>query len=65
MKAYKAANDIPISYVKYAISCENALLEMERKLKLIWETQKTPIDWSHSKLVALWKCTEKGKATDP
>ena len=31
----------------------------------IWTTNKTPKEWSHSKLVALWKGAEKGAVTDP
>ena len=31
----------------------------------IWTTNKTPKEWSHSKLVTLWKGAEKGAVTDP
>ena len=64
-KANKSASDLPVAYLKYAISCDCVLQEMEKLLATIWMTQKTPKEWSHSKLVALWKGVEKGKATDP
>jgi sorting nexin-29 len=65
LKAYKSSNDLPLAYIKFAIECDAVLNEFERLFSLIWTTEKQPADWSHSKLVALWKGADKGKATDP
>ena len=65
LKTNKAASDLPIAYLKYAISCNCVLEEMKNLMETIWITNKTPKEWSHSKLVALWKGAEKGAVTDP
>ena len=65
LKAYKSSNDLPLAYIKYAVQCDKVLDEFEILFHLIWTTEKQPTDWSHSKLVTLWKGAEKGKVTDP
>ena len=65
LKTNKAASDLPVAYLKYAVSCNCVLDEMKKLMDTIWMTNKTPKEWSHSKLVALWKGAEKGKATEP
>ncbi|MEO2222612.1 MAG: reverse transcriptase family protein, partial [Candidatus Poseidoniia archaeon] len=65
LKAYKSANDIPIAYIKYALDCGEVLEEMEKLYEIVWRLEKTPVDWSHSRLVTLWKGADKGLVTDP
>ena len=65
LKPYKAANDIPTAFIKYAMECDEVVNEMEMLYRTIWRTQKLPSKWQHSRLVTIWKGASKGKATDP
>ena len=65
LKKGKAANDVPTIYLKYAIQCESVVLELEKLYELVWTTNKIPVKWSHSTLIAIWKGAVKGKASDP
>ena len=65
LKNGKAANDIPAVYFKYAAQSEKLIDEMVRLYSLVWRTHQIPKFWGHSKLVALWKGSAKGKIDDP
>ena len=64
MKNGKAANDIPVAYLRYAAQSE-LIDEMFRLYSIVWNTHQIPKSWGHSKLVALWKGSAKGKIDDP
>ena len=38
---------------------------MTKLYEIVWRSEKTPVDWSHSRLLTLWKGADKGLATDP
>ena len=65
LKLYKSSNDIPLAFLRYACDCEIVITEMVKLYTKVWENEEIPRDWSHSKLVTLWKGSEKGKVTDP
>ena len=65
LKNGKAANDIPAAYLKYAAQSEELIDEMVRLYSIVWNTHQIPKSWGHSKLVALWKGSAKGKIDDP
>ena len=65
LKNGKAANVIPAVYFKYAAQSEKLIDEMVRLCSLVWRTHQIPKFWGHSKLVALWKGSAKGKIDDP
>ena len=65
----KAANDVPIEYIKSAITNKKFLQELVQVYQTIWQTKVIPTttstSWSHSKLVAIWKGAKKGGIGDP
>ena len=61
----KAANDVPVEYIKAAITNKKFLQEMVQLYQTIWQTKVIPTSWSHSKLVAIWKGAKKGGIDDP
>ena len=61
LKNSKSANDIPSDFVKHAMECKGFSLEMVKLFKTTWRTNKIPINWGHSKLVALCKGPSKVK----
>ena len=65
LKNGKAANDIPAEYLRFAERSDEFVKEMVKLYRTIWETHNIPKSWSHSKLVALWKGSEKGSIKDP
>ena len=65
LKSGKSANDVPTIYVKAAIECEGFIEEMVKLYKTIWETNSIPVDWGHSRLVAIWKGAAKGSIENP
>lgn len=65
LKAGKAASDIPPSFIKCAADSNEVMSEIVKLYRLVWETKEVPEKWGMSKLVAIWKGTSKGKATDP
>ena len=65
LKNGKAANDVPMIYMKYALSCEKMLTEMARLYGTVWETNAIPTKWGHSQLVSIWKGSSKGCIEDP
>ena len=65
LKTGKSANDIPTIYIKCAMSCNLFLEEMLDLYRTIWKTNQIPVNWGHSKLVALWKGSGKGSIDDP
>ena len=65
LKLYKSSNDVPLAYIKYAAECEAVIDEIVKLYQKVWQEEKVPLDWCHSKLVALWKGPEKGKITEP
>ena len=65
LKNGKATNDLPTEMLKYAITSEALMLEMENLFTTIWQSHRIPTSWGHSKLVALWKGASKGSIKDP
>ena len=65
LKNGKATNDIPSEFLKYAMTSEELLCEIESLMKSIWKTHSIPASWKHTKLVALWKGASKGSVKDP
>ena len=65
LKKGRAANDIPTEYIQAAAENDNFLNEMVKLYEKIWQTHSIPKSWGHSKLVAIWKGSTKGKSTDP
>ena len=65
LKNGKAANDIPAEFIKAALSSKEFTAEMLSLYVEIWDTLSIPNSWSHTKLVAIWKGSTKGKAEDP
>ena len=65
LKEGKSTNDIPSTFIKNALSCNEFREELMKLYKTIWETLLIPKDWGHSKLITLWKGPAKGKASDP
>ena len=65
LKEGKSTNDIPPTFIKNALSCNEFREELMKLYKTIWETLLIPKDWGHSKLITLWKGPAKGKASDP
>ena len=65
LKNGKAANDLPIAYIKCSMDCQEFVNEMVKLYKTIWETKLIPKEWGHSKLVCLWKGPGKGSPNDP
>ena len=48
-----------------AAQSEKLIEKMVRLYSLVWRTHQIPKFWGHSKLVALWKGSAKGKIDDP
>ena len=65
LKNGKAANDISAEFIKAAISSNAFTDEILSLYVEIWNTLAIPKSWSHTKLVAIWKGSTKGKADDP
>ena len=61
LKNGNSSNYIPSAYLKYATDCEILIAELEKLYHIIWQTNMIPTDWSHSKLIAIWKGAAKGK----
>ena len=61
----KAASDIPSELLKNAVENEKFLSELTRLYSDVWTQNKVPDQWSHSRLVALWKGPSKGKQMIP
>ena len=65
MKNGKSATDVPMECIKHAINCKEFSDELIQLYATIWETKQIPREWGYSKLVALWKGHDKGKASNP
>ena len=65
LKNGKSANDVPTAYIKCALKDKDFLNEIVLLYQTVWATNYIPIEWGHSKLVALWKGAKKGKIDDP
>ena len=65
MKNRKAANDVPLEYIKSAMKCKEFRSELVKLYNTIWETKMLPSKWGHTKLVTIWKGASKGSSTDP
>lgn len=65
LKNGKASTDIPPEFLKYSVNSEEMLDEIHKIFSDIWKTNNIPINWTHSKLVCLWKGASKGSPTDP
>ena len=65
MKSGKSSIDVPVTYLKSALESNTFIHEMVQLYQTVWDTNHMPKNWGHSKLVALWKGTSKGKADDP
>ena len=65
LKNGKSAVDIPTIYIKSAIECQGFMDEIHKLYQTIWDTNVIPIDWGHSKLVAIWKGASKGTIDNP
>ena len=65
MKNGKAANDVPIEYIKCATESAEFMDEMVNLYKTVWQTNIIPRNWGHSKLVTIWKGASKGSIKDP
>ena len=65
LKNGKAANDIPAEFIKAALSSKEFAAEILSLYVEIWNTLSIPKSWSHTKLVAIWKGSTKGKVEDP
>ena len=60
-----AANDIPLIFLKSAIDSKKLLNEMVKLYETVWHTEQIPKSWAHSKVVAIWKGSSKGKPANP
>ena len=65
LKNGKASTDIPPEFLKYSVDSKEMLNEIHKIFCDIWESQEIPANWTHSKLVCLWKGASKGSPTDP
>ena len=65
MKNGKASTGIPPEFFKYSVDSEEMLNEIHKIFCDIWESRDIPANWTHSKLVCLWKGASKGSPTDP
>ena len=65
LKNGKASTDIPPEFLKYSVISEEMLDEIHKIFCAVWETKIIPTNWTHSKLVCLWKGASKGSPTDP
>ena len=65
LKNGRSANDIPAAFVKSAAHSDEFVTEITNLYKEIWKTHEIPKSWSHSRLVAIWKGSSKGKLDDP
>ena len=65
LKDGKAANDIPSAFIKHAIECEEFLKELTSLYETVWKYHILPVNWGHSRLIAIWKGPTKGKIEDP
>ena len=59
LKHGKAANDIPEELLKNAVDDEEFLSKLTRLYSDVWNQNKVPSQWGHSRLVALWKGPSK------
>ena len=65
LKNGKSTNDLKAIYLKTAIESNDVIEELVELYKTVWSTKKVPSNWSHSKLVTIWKGASKGKIDDP
>ena len=65
LKNGKSTNDLQAIYLKTAIESNDVIEELVELYKTVWTTKKIPSNWSHSKLVTIWKGASKGKIDDP
>lgn len=65
LKCGKSSNDIPVEYIKHSLESKKFVDEITKLFETIWVTKAIPSNWSHSKLITLWKGPSKGKADDP
>ena len=65
LKNGKSSNDLQAIYLKAAIESNDVIEELVELYKTVWSTKKIPSNWSHSKLVTIWKGATKGKIDDP
>ena len=65
LKNGKASSDIPAEYLKYAIDSNDVINELQQLYNVVWQTNKIPTNWTHSKLITIWKGAGKGKKEDP
>jgi len=65
LKNGKASTDVPPEFLKYSVNSVEMLNEIHKIFCDIWETCDIPTNWTHSKLVCLWKGASKGSPADP
>ena len=65
LKDGKAANDIPTAFIKHATENEEFLNELTSLYETVWKYHVLPVNWGHSRLIAIWKGPTKGKIDDP
>ena len=65
LKNGKASVDIPPEFLKYAISSDSLVSELEELFNNIWTGLDIPESWGHSQLNASWKGPSKGSIKDP
>ena len=65
LKNGKASTDVPPEFLNYSVNSEEMLNEIHKIFCDIWETFDIPTNWTHSKLVCLWKGASKGNPTNP
>ena len=64
-KSGKATSDVPMEYIKHSMKIKLFADEICKLYTTIWQTKLIPTNWTHSKLVTLWKGPSKGKIDDP
>ena len=65
LKDGKAAIDIHTVIIKHATESEEFLNELTSLYETVWKYQVLPVNWGHSKLIAIWKGPTKGRKEDP
>ena len=65
LKDGKSASDIPTAFIKHAMDNAEFVKEIVNLYETVWNHQVIPVNWGHSKLVAIWKGPAKGKIENP
>ena len=63
LKSDKSSSDISPNVLKEIINSKTAQAEVSKLIKLMWETERPPLNFGKSELTALWK--RKGCKSDP